>query len=48
MRELRQLEDEVTADLRAKKYEQDAKRDPRQRIQTVKNAAKRALRHGCP
>jgi hypothetical protein len=46
MREWRQLQDEVTAALRAKKYEQDAKRDPWQRIQTIKKVTKRVLRHG--
>jgi hypothetical protein len=46
MRELRQLQDEVTAALRAKKYEQDAKREPWQQIQTIKKVTKRVIRHG--
>ena len=41
-RELHQLDDEVTASLRAKKYDSDAKRNPLLRRQSLKRITKRA------
>ena len=45
-RELRQLDDEVTATLRARKYEATIRKNPWQQLEPLKKATKRILRHG--
>ena len=46
IRELHQLQDEVTAALRAQKYEQEIKSNPRKRLEILRKVQKRAIRHG--
>ena len=45
-RELLQLDEEVNAALRARKYEQEIKNNPRKRLTPLKKATKRTLRQG--
>ena len=45
-RELHQLDDEVNLALRARKYEQQIKKHPEQRLEPLKKATKRILRQG--
>jgi len=45
-RELLQLNEEVNAALRARKYDQQIKKHPEQRLTPLKKATKRILRHG--
>jgi len=46
IRELHQLKDEVTAALRAQKYEQEIEKNPRKRLKILQRHAKRVVRHG--
>jgi len=46
IRELHQFKDEVTATLRAQKYEQESKSNPLKRLKTHNKAYKRVMRHG--
>jgi len=46
IRELHQLKDEVTAALRAQKYEQEIEKNPRKRLKILQRHAKHVVRHG--
>ena len=46
IRELHQFKDEVTAALRAQKYEQESKSNPLKRLKMHNKAYKRVMRHG--
>ena len=46
IRELHQFEDEVTAALRAQKYDQERKSNPLKRLKMHNKAYKRVMRHG--
>jgi len=46
IRELHQLNDGVTAALRAQKYEQEIEKNPRKRLKILQRHAKRVVRHG--
>jgi len=46
IRELGQLQDEVTATLRAHKYAQEIMSNPRKRLEILRKAHKRVMRHG--
>ena len=46
IRELHQFKDDVTAALRAQKYEQESKSNPLKRLKMHNKAYKRVMRHG--